>query len=208
MRMLSLLLIFNLVAPAVIVDRVAITVGNKVITQSEIELRIRLTAFQNGEKPDFSLASRRQAAKRLIDQKLVDREMEVGRYPRLDEEQRDGLLAEYAKTNYKSDAAALGAALAALALMPEDLAGDLARQSELLTFLSLRFRPAVQVTDQDVQKYFTEKIKAGDLNEMRAQIEEQLTIERADKELDAWLQNQRKTTRIEYALKDLEENKE
>ena len=46
-------------AAAVIVDRVAATVGIKVITDSEIDLRIRLTAFQNDEKPDFSLAARR-----------------------------------------------------------------------------------------------------------------------------------------------------
>ena len=70
----------------------------------------------------------------------------------------------------------------------------------------LGFRPAVQVTDQDVQKYFTEKTSQGTagLNEMRAQIEQQLTIERADKELDAWLQDQRKRTKIVYAEKDLE----
>src|SRR5580704_4898262 len=45
-------------APAVIVDRVAATVGIKVITDSEIDLRIRLTAFQNDDKPDMSLAAR------------------------------------------------------------------------------------------------------------------------------------------------------
>ena len=44
--------------PAVIVDRIAVAVGDKIITDSEIDLRIRLSAFQNGEKPDFSLSSR------------------------------------------------------------------------------------------------------------------------------------------------------
>jgi len=92
----------------------------------------------------------------------------------------------------------------------------LALQSEMLTFLNLRFRPAVQVTDQDVLKYFTDQIQqgagktkqvaeTGALNEMRAEIEQKLTIERADKELDTWLQDQRKRTKIEYAEKDLEE---
>ena len=85
----------------------------------------------------------------------------------------------------------------------------------MLTFLNLRFRPAVQVTDQDVQKYFAENVlkgpgktlqeaQAGALNEMRAEIEKKLTEERADKELDLWLQDQRKRTKIEYLEKDLE----
>jgi prophage tail gpP-like protein len=176
---------------AVIVDRVAITVGNKVITESEIDLRIRLTAFENDEKPDFSLASRRRAAQRLIDQKLVEREMDVGRYPRV--------APEAAKQSTTSPS------MKAYGLTGEDLARDLAWQTELLTFLSLRFRPAVQVTDQDVEKYFKEKSLKGELNDQRAAIEEKLTGERADKELDLWLQDQRKRTRIEYALKDLAE---
>jgi len=85
---------------ATIVDRVAIAVGNKVITQSEIEERIRLTAFQNREKPDFSPASRKQAAERLIDQKLIEREMDVGHFPRGDAERGKQLLADYEASSY------------------------------------------------------------------------------------------------------------
>ncbi len=177
---------------AAIVDRVAITVGNKVITESEIDLRIRLTAFENDEKPDLGPASRRQAAQRLIDQKLVEREMDVGRYPRATPEPAKQLTSSATLKEY--------------GLTPDDLARDLAWQSELLTFLSLRFRPAVQVTDQDVEKYFKEKSLKGEINDVRADIEEKLTGERADKELDLWLQDQRKRTRIEYLEKDLAED--
>lgn len=176
---------------AVIVDRVAITVGNKVITESEIDLRIRLTAFENDEKADLSLTARRQAAQRLIDQKLVEREMDVGRYPRVTPEAPKQLPADQA-LKLKEDG-----------LTQEDLARDLTWQSELLTFVSLRFRPAVQVTDQDVEKYFKDKSLKGELNDVRGQIEQTLTGERADKELDLWLQDQRKRTRIDYAEKDL-----
>lgn len=221
MRMILPLIAISLLpalqARAVIVDGVAITVGNKVITESEIDQRIRLTAFQNDEKPDFSLAARRQAASKLIDQKLVEREMDVGRYPRAAPGVGKNLLAEYAKTNYKSNPIAMAAALKTYGLTPQDLEEELVLQSEILTFLNLRFRPAVQVTDEDVLKYFKEQIQpgagktkpaaeAGALNEMRAAIEQKLTTERADKELDAWLQDQRKRTKIEYAEKDLEDS--
>lgn len=195
--------------PAVIVDRVAITVANKVITESEIDLRIRLAAFQNDEKPDFSLTSRRAAAKTLIDQKLVEREMDVGRYPHAPPGTGKTLLADYEKTNYKSNPATMGAALKAYGLTEQDLENELTLQSEMLTFLNLRFRPAVQVTDQDVVQYFEQETKqgalTGALNEMRAAIEQKLTTERANRELDAWLQDQRKVTKIEYNDKDLQE---
>jgi hypothetical protein len=201
---------------AVIVDRVAVTVGDKIITESEVDQRIRLTAFQNKEKADLSPASRRKAAQQLIDQKLIEREMDVGRYPRLEAVGRKALLTEYAKTEYQSDPIALTKALTAYNLTPQDLEDDLGRQSDLLTFLNLRFRPAVQVTDQDIRKYYEDNVlknatqktvqqaQAGALNEMRAAIELKLTSERGDRELDLWLQDQRKRTRIEYLEKDLQ----
>jgi hypothetical protein len=208
-------LVLPVAGRAVIVDRIAIAAGDKIITASEIDQRIRLTAFQNREKADFSLASRRRTAQQLIDQKLIEREMDVGHYPRLDVIGRKALLTDYEKMGYASDPVSLTKALAAYGLTPEDLADDLGRQSDLLTFLNLRFRPAVQVTDQDIQKYYDENIlkvegkarqkaQAGALNEMRTAIQEKLTNARADKELDLWLQDQRKRTKIEYMEKDLE----
>ncbi len=206
-------------APAVLVDGVAITVGTSVITRSEIDLRIRLMAFQNGEKTDFSLASRQHAAQRLIDQKLVEHEMEVGRYPHVDAKAKEILLADYAKTNYKADTGAMAVALKAYGLTVQNLEDELGLQTDLLTFLNLRFRPAVQVTDQDVRKYFTEhynqgpektkqQAQVGALREVRAQIEQQLTMERSNKELDSWLQEQRKTVGIVYVEKDLAPDKQ
>ncbi len=191
---------------AVILDRVAVAVGNKVITQSEIERRIRLTAFEKRETPDFSLASRREAAGRLIDQRLVEREMDVGRFPRFAAENEKDLVASYERANYPSDHAGLLRALATGGLSEADLGEDLARQRDLLTFVDLRFRPAVQVAEQDVQKYFDEKVAPGDrqtLSALRPQIEQVLADERADRDLDDWLKDQRKRTRIDYVDKDL-----
>jgi len=199
-------LLLPIAGRAVVVDRIAISVGDKIISASEIDLRIRLSAFQNRERADLSLASRRHAAEELVDQKLIEREMDVGHYPRLDVIARKALLTDYEKTGYKSDPVSLAKALAVYGLTPEDLEDDLGRQSDLLTFLNLRFRPAVQVTDQDIQKYFEENAPKGVLNEMRAAIEQKLTNARADKELDLWLLDQRKRTKIEYLEKDLKED--
>lgn len=191
-------------AAAVIVDRVAISAGNRVITESEVELRMRLSAFQNGTPPENTLAARRAAANRLLDQKLVEREMDLGHYPRLNAEGRAQLLRDYAEQYFQSDAAAMVRALAGYHLTLQDLEDDLARQEDLLTFLNLRFRPAVQVSDEAIQTYYrTMTNRQAPLEEMRLQIEKLLTNERADVELDAWLKDQRKRTRIEYRDKEL-----
>jgi hypothetical protein len=197
-------------AEAAIVDRIAISVGKQVITDSEIDLRIRLTAFQNGERPVFDAESRKNAAQLLIDQKLVEREMDVGHYPRLNWDARKQMIRDYAKTNLGSDEEQLRRAVADHGLTMGDLEDDLARQSDLLTFLSLRFRPAVQVTDRDVQQYFDNRPPPGNsggvempLNDLRARIEQQITSDRADAEMNVWVRDQRKRTKIEYFEKEL-----
>jgi parvulin-like peptidyl-prolyl isomerase len=216
--LLMAFLFLSIAARGEIVDRIAVVAGDKIITASEIDERIRLTAFQNRESPDFSLESRQRAVRELIDQRLIEHEMDVGRYPRLDADRKKTLLTDFEKAEYKSDPAALAKALAVYGLIPKDLEDDLGRETDLLTFLNLRFRPAVQVTDQDVRKYFaaivpagadktSQDAEAGALNEMRAEIEQKLTVERADKELNLWLQDQRKRTKIEYLEKDLESDK-
>ncbi len=140
MRTLLYLGVVALLAQAEIVDRIAIRVGNKIITASEVELRVRLAAFQNHEKAETTAANRREAARQLVDQRLVEREMELGHYPRLEAEKRARLLPAYAAQFYSSDAGALGAALANYGITPAELEEDLARQADLLTFLGLRFR--------------------------------------------------------------------
>lgn len=194
---------------ATIVDRIAITAGNQVITDSEVEQRIRLTAFENGDQPDFGPAVRKTAADRLIDQKLVEHEMEVGHYPRLTPDRAEALLAAYAKANYNSDLDALDRALEKFGLSRADLQTDLARQSDLLTFLSIRFRPAVQVTDLEVRRYFQTNIRPRlsnpdtGIEEFRSQIESEISSRQADLDLDAWLKDQRRRTKIQYLEKDL-----
>ncbi len=168
-------------AHAAIVNRIAVVVGDKVITESEIDLRIRLSAFQNDQQPEFSSAARQQAAQELIDQRLVEHEMDVGHYPRLDAAARKEIVGEYAKANYKADPAAMDKALASYGLTTQDLEDDLGRQSDLLTFLNLRLRPAVAGVEPDPK----------------------LAEERSQKELDRWLEDQHKRTKIEYLEKDL-----
>src|SRR5262245_28201832 len=76
-----LLALSSAVCRAEIIDRVAVVVGNRVITESEILREIRLTAFLNGEPLDFSAGVRRKTAERLVEQRLIRNEMESNLYP-------------------------------------------------------------------------------------------------------------------------------
>ena len=195
-----------LAAPALagIVDRIAVTVANRVITASDVETRLRLSAFQNGEQPDFALAARRAAVQLLIDQRLIEREMKVGHYPQLGAEERTRLVPTFAASGYNSSVTVLEQALAGARLTRQDLEDDLARQFELITFLNLRFRPAVQVSDEEVERYYRERgTEQAPLAEARPAIEQRIATERADRELENWLAEQRRRTRIVFVEADL-----
>jgi hypothetical protein len=205
MRIVFCLILATLPAFSTIVDRIAITFGSKVITESEIIRRIRLAAFQNGQLPDYSETSRREAAQRLIDLKLVEREMEVGHYSRTPPDQAKALVDAFTAEHFRSSPEALRLALAGLDLTPADLQRELAEQADLLSFTSLRFRPAVEISDQEIEEYFHRHLTAGSvtLDEARPNIEQILANQRADLDLDAWLRDQRTHTRINYLEKEL-----
>jgi hypothetical protein len=212
-RFIVSLLLASLPVAAVIVDRTAITVGNKVITDSEIIRRLRLSAFQNTETPEYSLDARREAAQRLIDLKLVEHEMDLGHYARTTPDRSKALLDSFTAEHFQSDPDALRKALANLDLTPDDLQMEFAEQEDLLSFTSLRFRPAVEISDSEIEEYYRNHVQTGAANtsvpsislaDSRPKIEQILANERADLDLDAWLRDQRTRTKIVYLEKDLQ----
>ena len=150
------------------------------ITASEIALRVRLTAFENGQPPVLNSETRKRAAQQLIDQRLVEREMDVGRYPRLDAAGRSALLPQYSKTFFHADEAAMNRALEETRVNAFRPRRGSCATNRFADILSLRFRPSVQADDA-------------------AAIDE-----RADAAMETWLLEQRKRTRIEYVEKDLQ----
>ncbi|HEY4088433.1 MAG TPA: hypothetical protein VGM43_21025 [Bryobacteraceae bacterium] len=197
-------------ASAAIVDRTAVTVGNRVITESEVLRRIRLQAFQAGDFPVINDKTRREAAQRLIDLKLVDREMELGHYARTPPERAKALVDAFTAEHFQSSPDALRIALAGLQLTPDDLQAEFGEQADFLLFTSLRFKPAVDIPEQAIEDYFHAHFApkpgepAVDLADVRSGIEQTLIAGKTDEALDAWLKDQRERTRIVYLEKELE----
>jgi hypothetical protein len=193
---------------AEIIDRIAVTLDNQVITESEITLEIRLTCFLNGDPPDFSPAAKRKAADRLIEQKLVRREMQVGRYAQPSPEEVGPILEQVQAQRFHG-AEEYRQALAKYDVTEDELKAHLLWQLSLLRFIDVRFRPGVQVTDDEIRAYFDQhlselKKEAPDgkvaLDDVHDQIRRILTTEGVDKQLDDWLTAVRKRARIEFHL--------
>jgi hypothetical protein len=189
---------------AEIIDRIAISVGNKVITDAQINEEIRLTAFLNKGKLDLSAEERKKAAARLIEQTLVRREMELSRYPLPDLAETyaavRSLKAEYSATQYAE-------AMQKYGVSEDELRGRLEWQMTLMHFIDFRFRPAIQIPEADMQAYYQQQVPKWQqegrnpiptFDDTRESIEQVLTEQRIDQAVDKWLAETRNQVPIRY----------
>lgn len=209
-RAVLLLLFANFAAVAVIIDRIAVIVGDSIIKDSDIDRDLRVTAFLNGEALDLSNAARKQAASRLIDQVFIGREVRIGDYPTATLQEADQQLAGLEKQRFKTSGA-FEQALRRYGLSELDLRTELQRKLTLLRFIDARFKPAVLVTDDEIEKYYRDHAAAlrraypgkSSLEDLRPHIEEILTGEKVNQELFAWLDQQRKDAKIQFREENL-----
>src|SRR5260370_14463647 len=59
------------------VDRVAVVIGKRLVTESEVIENLRIAELINGEPLDLSPNKRKEEAERLIDQELLRNEMQL-----------------------------------------------------------------------------------------------------------------------------------
>lgn len=193
-------------AGAVIVDRIAVSVGSRVITENDLDREIRITAFLNNQKPDFSPATKREAAERMVDQTLVRSELETSRYLPLSAAGTDAALQEE-KARFGDDAA-YRRALATYGVDESDLKARLMWQLTLVRFIDVRFRPGIQIGDEEIRKYFDQHMRAAlieahpgqtpSVDDHRDEIEQTLIGRAADQQVEQWLKEARRRTRIQY----------
>ena len=205
MRACLLLAAFCGLVQAEIIDRMAISVGNQVITEGQVEEEIRLTAFLNHEKPDFGVAERKKAAARLIEQALIKRDMDLSRYPLPAPSEAEASLRDV-KLSYAPESL-YQQKLREYEITEDALQRRLLWQLTLLRFIDYRFRPAIQISDADVKTFYDQELtewkqqgiqSIPTLEDSRDKIEEILTQQRIDQALDTWIAETRKQVRINY----------
>ena len=187
-----------------IIDRIAISAGNQVITESQIEDEVRVSAFLNLAKVDLSPAEKKKAAEQLVEQALIRREVDFSHYPLPGESDADASL-KAVKARYPS-VAQYDAALGEYGITEQQLRERLLWQITLLRFIDYRFRPGIQISDTDVQTYYQKQVEEWrkqaaqipSIDDARPQIEEILTQQRIDANLDRWLADTRTRIVIRY----------
>jgi hypothetical protein len=184
MRQALLAIAFTLAAAAAgVIDRVAVVVGNQVITESEVLLEVRLTEFFNGQTLDLGADQRKAAAERLVDQQLIRNEMQIGGYPMPVESEGDAVLRKFRQDNYPG-IPAFRAALENHGLTEDEVKRHLLWQAAAMHFTDLRFHmtmaaPATTQADQS---------QSADRS-IDTTVEDQMEV---------WLKEVRSNTRIQF----------
>ena len=204
--MRSIVLLLPLLTPStafcVVIDRIAIIVGSSIVKNSDIERDLRVTAFLNNGPLDLAKEQRRKAAKRLIDQVFIRREIRIGDYPAATPQEASQQLEELKKQRFKTNAAYLDA-LRRYGLTEADLKTEFQWQLSVLRFIDARFKPAVLVTDEQVAQYYREHPGKGSLEDLQESIRDILTGEKVNQLFFSWLDEQRQNIKIQFREESL-----
>lgn len=190
---------------AVILDRIVVTVGPQVITQSQIVTDLRVSAFLDQKPVDLSPQARRADAGRLVDQILILQEAADSHFvlpSEADAERQVGI----EKAQFASPEA-YREALAKYHITEGDLTAHMLDGLRALEFTDLRFRPEVQISEADLRAEY-EKLAAEArqtnaapppaFEASRPQLEQLLTNDRVTQALDQWLQMTRQEHNVQY----------
>lgn len=183
---------------AEIVDRIAVSVGREVITESQIDEEIRVAAFLNQAPVVIDATTKRDAADRLIEQTLFRGEMELNHFPQAEAAEAAKLEAPI-RARYRT-AEAFQSDLSAHGISEAVLLRHLLWQQSMLTYIDLRFRPSVQVPQTDVRAFYERKRAEWEKQnsqpiptweDSRGPMEQALIQERVDQAVDRWLGDRR-----------------
>lgn len=190
---------------AEIIDRIAITVANQVVTQGQIEEEIHVTAFLNSEKAELSAEEKKKAADRLIEQALIKRDMDLSHYPMPAPADANEPLKNI-KARYSSGEA-YQQALQQSSITEDALTRRLWWQLTVLRFIDYRFRSGIQVPEADVQAFYQQQLGTWReqgvqplprFEDTRDSLEQILAERRIDEALERWLADTRKQVAIKY----------
>lgn len=177
-------------------DRIAVTVGNRVITESAVILDLRVSAFLDRVLVNLGPEKKREAAERLVDQMLILRDATESHLT-LPTAQNVGSLLEQLKAQFGSPQE-YEAALRQYRIQERDITAQLVSGLVALTFTDLRFRPGIQVTEDELRAYYDTIQDASTFEAAREEIENLIARQRETDALDKWLAEARANERIEF----------
>jgi len=190
---------------AAVLDRIAVTVGRRVITESAVVRDVRVAAFLDKKPVVLTGATKRAAADRLVDQLLILDEAAFSHLTLPSEADSAAMLSDV-KRSYPGPQPYQDG-LKAYGITEQDVAQHLLAGLRTLRFTDLRFRPEVQISEDDLHDYYSFLVKQwrGKNQEniptfeaARSDVEQMVTNERVMQALDRWLGTARTSTEIVY----------
>ena len=195
----------------VVLDRIAVIVGKRVIKTSDIDVDLRLTAFLNREPLATESDNKRRSAERLIDQEIIRQEIIRGGFRRPPEDQAAGVQGQLTRDRFSGSETRLRSELARYGLNENDLRRQLLWQLTVLSFIEQRFQGTAAVTDDEVRSYYDQHLselqqnpQASTYEALQPQIRKLLEGERVNQNFSQWLSQARDRYRIEYKQEALQ----
>ena len=206
------LILASLGQGAVIIDRMAVIVGNHVVKASDIDRDLRVTEFLNRQALDLGAEAKRKSAERLIDQEIIRQEVVTGGYRRPPESEAEAFEKQLINDRYHGSATQVRDALTKYGLTEHQLRDQLLWQLTVLRFIDQRFRVGVVVTDEEVKTYYDQHLaelrrensRATTLEALQEKIRSTIEGDRINQNFTEWLEQARKLYRIEYRQEALE----
>jgi hypothetical protein len=186
-------------APPQVVDRIVAHIEDDIITQSEVR---ELAAYQ--ELVDGHAESDDRVLNELIEQWVVNNEATATQFPAAAESE---VSREVARIQGRfASPQAYKERLAELGLTPEAVKRIVAREIYLARYLDYKFRPAVQVSDDDIAKYYKEQLvpaltakqqTAPPLDQVTEQIRELLVQQGVSERAASWFDETKSRLKIQ-----------
>ncbi len=208
---LALLLLNSLVLRAgEVLDRMVATVNGHVVLQSDWDEELRFESFMSG-KPlaDLSADEKQAALGRLIDQEILREQIRLMDSKPASEEQIHKQM-DVLKTDQRQHTGELwDSALSRFHLTDKIIENHVAAELEQFQLIDTRFRPSIQVSPAEVEKYYKQqlvpRLAASDaisLPEATPKIREILMQEKINQLLNSWLETLRSQAQIRIASAD------
>ena len=194
-----------------LLDQIVGTVNNHVILQSDWDDEVRFEAFMSGRKPeDVTVEQKKAALDRLIDQEILREQMRMtdlkpaspDAVKKQIDDLKDQQLREHPGQSWETT-------LTRYQLTDRVVEEHVAAELEQFQLVDLRFRPSIQISSADVERYYREqivpKLPASDplnLNDAAPKIREILIQEKINQMLNSWLQTLRSQAQIQVLSQD------
>jgi hypothetical protein len=185
-------------APAETLDRTVAIVGTETITASEVDLQARLEQMFNNAPLDLSDEGRQTALQRLIEQRLIEADMTLAGLTTVEGREIDAAFDQLRTERFAG--MPLADALKRYGVEERDVREFLAKQLRYTRYVEFRFGAGLQADDDALQaayrKRFAGVASPPPLDDVRAELRQQVLDERAEEMLDERVRQLRADTRV------------